>query len=273
MSDDHKAVYDALHTAQTASDPVALATIVSTQGSIPRHAGSKMLVREDGSIVGTVGGGMLESLVVEEALASLADGQTRLKTYSLNNQEGDPGVCGGTAQIFIEPIALAPTLVVIGMGHVGKALAEMGKWLGFRIVACDDRQEFCNETSLPGMDEYVVCNPEEITEHVRINMQTYIAATTRGVSFDIDLLPSLIDTNAPYIGVIGSRRRWALTAKTLTSERGISDDQIARVRSPVGLELQAETPKEIAVSIMAEIIMLRRGADTPVHAPPMSVSQ
>lgn len=273
MSDDHKAVYDALHLAQESSEPVALATIVSTQGSIPRHAGSKMLIREDGSIAGTVGGGMLESLVIAEALNALADGQTRLKTYSLNNQEGDPGVCGGTAQIFIEPIALAPTLVVIGIGHVGKALAELGKWLGFRVVVCDDRSEFCNDTALPGMDEYVVCKPEELPKHAKINSQTYIAATTRGVNVDIDLLPPLLDTNAAYIGVIGSRRRWTLTAQTLTSEFGVSDDQISRVRSPVGLELQAETPKEIAVSILAEIIMLRRGADKAEKAVPMSINQ
>ena len=141
MSDDHKAVYDALHQAQVANDPVALATIVSTQGSIPRHAGSKMLVREDGSTVGTIGGGTLESLVIEEALAALADGQTRLKSYQLNKIDEDPGVCGGTAQIFVEPITLAPTLAVVGVGHVGQAVAELGKWLGFRVIVCDDRAD------------------------------------------------------------------------------------------------------------------------------------
>jgi xanthine dehydrogenase accessory factor len=264
MSDDHKAVYDALHQAQTANDPVALATIVSTQGSIPRHAGSKMLVREDGSIVGTVGGGTLESLVIEEGLASLIDGQTRLKSYTLNKLDEDPGVCGGTAQIFIEPIALAPTLVVVGAGHVGKAVAELGKWLGFRIVVCDDRAELCDETVLPNMDEYVICPPGEMTQHIKINTQTYIVAVTRGVNVDTELLPPLLETNTPYIGVIGSRRRWSLTAQTL-KDNGIMDEQLARVRSPIGLELEAETPKEIAVSIIAEIIMLRRGAKPPAN--------
>lgn len=273
MSDDHKAVYDALHKAQEAGDPVAMATVISTQGAVPRHAGSKMLVYEDGHFVGTVGGGTVESLTLQEALAALADGQTRIKSYTLNTLDGDPGVCGGTMQIFIEPIALNPTMLVIGMGHVGKAVAELGKWMGFRIIACDDRAELCSETAIPGMDAYVVCPPQDIPQQITINTQTYIVALTRGVVVDIDLLPPLLQTNAPYIGVIGSKRRWALTVKTLKEQHSFTDVQIARVRSPIGLELEAETPKEIAISIMAEIILLRRGAKMPTSAPVMSAVQ
>lgn len=260
MADDHKAVYEALYQAQQDAEPVTLATVVNTQGSMPRHAGSKMLVRADGTIVGTVGGGAMESLVIQEALAALDDGQTRLETYNLNNlEDGDPGLCGGTAQIFIEPVAVTPTLVVIGGGHVGKALAELGKWMGYRVVLNDDRPEFCNTDYLPGMDQYVVCAPDEITQHIPINARTYVAAVTRGLPVDINLLPQLVATNAAYIGLIGSKRRWALTHKALVEEHGLSDEQIARVHSPIGLELQAETPKEIAMSIMAEIIMEQRG--------------
>jgi xanthine dehydrogenase accessory factor len=260
MMDDHREVYEALARAQQDGVPVALATVIDTEGSMPRHAGSKMVVYEDGTLVGTVGGGAMESLVVKEALAALDDGQSRTRTYSLNNiEDGDPGICGGTARIFIEAVGTSPTLLIVGGGHVGKALAELGKWSGYRVVISDDRAEYCNPEYLPGMDGYAVCKPGELPQHVKLNRQTYVAAVTRGLPIDIHLIPALLGTDVPYIGLIGSRRRWAITAKALREDHGITDEQVQRVRAPIGLELQAETPKEIAVSILAEIIMLRRG--------------
>jgi xanthine dehydrogenase accessory factor len=258
--DDTRVVYEALLEAQGRGEPVALATVVSVQGSIPRHAGSKMLVRADGSIVGTVGGGAMESKVIQEALAALADGQTRMPSYTLNNLEaGDPGVCGGTIQLFIEPISIAPTLLVIGGGHVGRALAALAKWCDYRVILSDDREAFCNPEYAPGLDDYVICKPGEITQRVSITSQTYIAAVTRGLPVDLRLIPALLGTDAPYIGLIGSRRRWALTVKALEKEHGLTGTQLSRVHAPIGLELEAETPKEIALSIMAEITMARRG--------------
>lgn len=261
MSDD-RAVYEALLAAEAAGETAALATVVQVQGSVPRHAGSKMLVRADGSIIGTVGGGAMESLVVKEALASMADGQARMPSYTLNDiTAGDPGICGGTAQVFIEPVGVAPTLLVIGIGHVGKVLAELGKWSGYRVIVSDDREAYCNPDTLPGMAGYVVCKPGEITQHVAIDSRTYVAAVTRGLPVDMDLIPALLATDAAYIGLIGSRRRWALTARALKEQRGLTDEQLQRVYAPIGLELNAETPQEIAVSILAQIIMLRRGGD------------
>jgi xanthine dehydrogenase accessory factor len=221
-----------------------------------------MLVRTDGSITGSIGGGMMESRVIQEALAALGDGVARMPTYTLNSlQDGDPGVCGGTVQIFIEPINIAPTLLVIGGGHVGKALVELGKWIGYRVILSDDRAEFCNAEYAPGLDGYVVCKPAEVPQQTHITAQTFIAAVTRGMPVDVNLIPALLATDAPYIGLIGSRRRWALTIQALKMEHGMSDAQLARIHSPIGLELQAETPHEIAVSIMAEITMIRRGGD------------
>src|SRR5215813_3052591 len=131
---DDQDVIRAVLEAQETGSPAALATVIRTQGSLPRHAGSKMLVRPNGEIVGTVGGGAMEANVVREAQAALVDGQTRIVSYTLNDLDaGDPGICGGTAEIFIEPLGIPPTLVVIGCGHVGKALAELGKWLKFRV--------------------------------------------------------------------------------------------------------------------------------------------
>lgn len=260
MNDDHRAVIEVLAAAQEAGEPVAVATVVNTQGSIPRHAGSKLVVRADGTTVGTVGGGAMESRVIQEALAALSDGQTRLKTYTLNNPEdGDPGVCGGSAQIFIEPIGTSPTLLVIGGGHCGYELAQLGKWMGYRVILSDDRPEYCSESYLPGLDGYVVCKPAEITDHIQISKQTFVAAVTRGLPVDIHLIPALLKTPASYIGLIGSRRRWALTVKALKEEHDLDDRELSRVHAPIGLELQAETPKEIALSIMAEVVMIRRG--------------
>lgn len=258
--DDTRAVYEALLAAQTDGEAVALATIIGAQGSVPRHEGSKLLVRADRSFVGTVGGGKLEALVIDEALAALAEGKTRTAVYSLNDiAAGDPGVCGGTVQIFIEPVGLLPTLLVIGGGHVGKALAELGKWAGWRVILSDDRPDYCSPEYVAGLDGYVVCKPGEISDHVPITSSTYIAAVTRGLPVDIHLIPALLKTDARYIGIIGSRRRWALTEKALHDDYGFTAEDLTRIHAPIGLELQAETPKEIAISILAEIVMVRRG--------------
>lgn len=258
MSED-RAVFEALVAAESRSEIVVLATVIRVQGSVPRHEGSKMLVKGDGQIVGTVGGGAMESLVIKAALEAMRDGKTRLESYALSDlASGDPGICGGTVQVFIEPIGLSPTLLVIGGGHVGKALAELGKWMGYRVILSDDRQAFCNSDYLPGLDGYVVCPPADVPQHVAIDERTYIAAVTRGLPVDVHLIPRLLETPAAYVGLIGSRRRWALTVKTLRDDQGIDLAQLDRVYAPIGLELQAETPHEIAVSIMAQITMLRR---------------
>ncbi len=261
MSED-RAVFEALLTAKDNGELVALATVVNVQGSVPRHTGSKMLVRQDGSIVGTVGGGAMEAQIVKEALEAINDSQTRMPSYTLNDlANGDPGICGGTIQVFIEPVGAAPTLLVIGGGHVGKALAELGLWSGWRVILSDDRPAYCNPEYVKGLAGYVVCKPSQVTEQVTINSQTYIAAVTRGLPVDIDLIPALLASNAVYIGLIGSRRRWAITMKALREERGLNDTEFKRVHAPIGLELNAETPQEIAISIMAQITMLRRGGN------------
>lgn len=258
--EDTREVYEAILAAQASGEPAALATIVAVQGSVPRHEGSKLMIRPDGSFVGTVGGGKLEATVIAEAQQVISSGKTRMLSYTLNDiSEGDPGVCGGTVQVFIEPVAVPPTLLVIGGGHVGKALAELGKWTGFRVILSDDREEFCSPEYLPGMDGYVACAPAEIAAQVNIHANTYVAAVTRGLPVDIHLIPALLATEAPYIGLIGSRRRWALTIKALREDKQIGPEALARVHAPIGLELRAETPKEIAISILAEIIMIRRG--------------
>mgnify|MGYP005865156279 FL=1 len=175
-------------------------------------------------------------------------------------ERGDPGVWGGTVNVFIEPFLPKATVAVIGGGHVGKAVAFLAKWLGFRVVICDDRPDFCTPESVPGADAYYPAPMSDLPSLMDITPWTYLVLTTRNAQIDADGLPALLDTPAGYIGVIGSRKRWETTRKLL-QEKGISAESILRVRSPVGLELNAETPEEIAVSILAEIIILRRGGN------------
>ncbi|MEW5871775.1 MAG: XdhC family protein [Chloroflexota bacterium] len=257
-------VYQALAALEQANQGGALCTIVRSRGSTPRHTSSKMLVYMDGTTLGSVGGGELENRVLAAALQAIVDGKPCLLEYNMSDpQRGDPGVCGGQVEVFVEPLQPKPTLVVIGAGHVGRAIAHLAHWLGFRVVVSDDRTELCTPQATPDGDLYLPVPMAELPAHLEITPWTYLVLTTRGVSVDVEGLPVLLDTRAAYIGVIGSQRRWATARKQMIAA-GVPADKIERVRSPIGLELNAETPEEIAVSVMAEIIMLRQGGDGAV---------
>jgi len=247
-------IFQAIVELERNNDAGALCTIIRSKGSTPRHVTSKMLVYSDGHIIGTVGGGEVENRVIKEALIAIDDKTPRLLSYNMANPErGDPGVCGGQVEIYVEPILPKPILVVVGVGHVGKAVAHLAKWLGFIVAVSDDRPDFCNPQAVPEADEFYPVPLEELSSQLKISPWTYIVLTTRGMDVDVSGLPSLINSNAAYIGVIGSKRRWAATKKKLV-DAGISSKMLERVHSPIGLEIHAETPEEIAVSIMAEII-------------------
>jgi xanthine dehydrogenase accessory factor len=204
-----------------------------------------------------VGGGELESRVIKAAMESLRNGSAQTLSYTMADpSRGDPGVCGGTVEVFVEPILPPAMIVVIGGGHVGKAVVHLAKWLGFRVAISDDRPEFSNPESVPGADAYYPVEMGKLTEHLKVTPQTYLVITSRGSSVDAQGLPSLLESDAAYIGVIGSKRRWLTTVKALKA-KGVAEEKIERVHSPMGLELNAETPEEIAVSIMAEVLMLR----------------
>ncbi len=252
-------IYQAIIAAQDAGETVALATVIRTRGAVPRRAGSRMLIFADVRFLGTIGGGEMEKRVIDEAKKAIETGESSVTAYDfVDPNAGDVGVCGGTMEVFLEPLTPEPTVVVIGCGHVGKAVAALAKWLGFRVVVTDDRPEYCNPDFIPDADVYLPVPAAEVFKRIPKTRQTYIVSVTRGVSVDLDLLPPLLDSPVPYIGSIGSRRRWAVTAQKLR-EMGVSEAQLARVHSPIGLELNAETPEEIAVSIMAEVIMVMRG--------------
>ena len=250
-------IFQALVELEKTNSSGALCMIIRSRGATPRHVTSKMLVYPDGHIMGTVGGGEVENRVIKEALLSMQDNKPRLLEYNMADPErGDPGICGGQLEIYVEPIIPKPILVVVGVGHVGKAVAHLAKWLGFVVAVCDDRPEFCTPASVPEADQYFPIPLEELSNKLEITPWTYIVLTTRGMDVDVIGLPSLLDSDAAYIGVIGSKRRWAMTVKKLIAT-GVSAEILQSVYSPIGLEIHAETPEEIAVSIMAEIISLR----------------
>jgi xanthine dehydrogenase accessory factor len=253
-----KSIYQALVELERQNQVASLCTIVRSQGSTPRRMTAKMLVYPDGQIVGTVGGGELENRVIGEAISALQDGTSRLLSYRMADPtRGDPGVCGGQVDIFVEPIMPKPILLLVGGGHVGKAVAHLASWLDFYVVVNDDRAEFCTPEAIPDGKEFYAIPMRDVPQHFKITPWTYIVLTTRGANVDIEGLPSLLDTPSAFIGVIGSRRRWETTRLALL-EAGVPEDKLNKVHSPVGLELNAETPEEIAVSIMAEVVMAYR---------------
>src|SRR5512145_1124696 len=214
-------IYRALAELEAKNEPGALCTIVRSQGSTPRHTGSKMLVYPDGRFIGTVGGGELESRVIKAAIESIHNDKAQNLSYTMADpSRGDVGVCGGTVEVFVEPILPPATILVIGAGHVGKAVVHLAKWLGFRVAVSDDREEFCTPESVPGADAYYPVEMGKLAEGLKINKRTYIIITSRGSNVDAEGLPSLLESNAAYIGVIGSKRRWITTVKGL-KEKGV----------------------------------------------------
>lgn len=257
--EDSRVILSELVKIQEEGKQAALATIVKANGSVPRHAGSKMLIYPDGRTKGSVGGGEMEARVIQEALEALSDGVPKMISYSLVDPDrGDPGVCGGTAEVFVEPYIPPATVLIVGCGHVGRAVANLADWLGYIVAVTDDREEMVTPDLIPGADYYLPGDIRDVLEEIKVNQLTYVVVVTRNATIDRQILPQFLETPSPYIGVIGSRKRWEETKKLLRVD-GLTEDEIRRFHSPIGLDLQAETPEEIAISIMAEVIMVQRG--------------
>jgi xanthine dehydrogenase accessory factor len=234
----------------------AIATIVECRGSSPQKQGAKMLVRDDGSILGTLGGGCLEADVRQAALMALKDGEPATLPFELTEQKGGL-VCGGTVLVYIEPLLLEPRLVVLGAGHVGKQLARLARFTGFRVTVVDDREEYANAENIPDAHELVVRSFGQAFEDLPVENSTFVVVATRGHNHDLDAVKAALRTTAGYIGLLGSRRKKALLSRSL-EESGFSKEDINRVIIPVGLEIGSVSPEEISVSIMAQVIQKRR---------------
>lgn len=237
----------------------ALATIVLRKGSIPRKDAAKMLIYEDGKHAGTIGGGCAEAEVCREAMTVMRSGNSRLMSFDLSGDDVEDGglICGGSMEVYVEPILPDPTLVIFGAGHVGRCVAEIAKSVGFRIVVVDDRIKYANRERFPHADALFVDGWEETFKQLHVNESTYLLIVTRGHQFDLACLRYALQTPAQYIGLMGSRRKIKLFYETLAKE-GVPAAQFERVCAPVGLEIGSETPEEIAVSIAAQLIAVRK---------------
>jgi xanthine dehydrogenase accessory factor len=234
----------------------AIATIVECRGSSPQKQGAKMLVRDDGSIMGTLGGGCMEADVVQAAMMTIRNGEPMTLPFELTEREGGL-VCGGTVLVYIEPVLLDPHLVILGAGHVGRTLAKLARFTGFRVTVVDDRAEFANRENIPDAHDLIVHEFERAFEQLPVENGTFIVVATRGHNHDLDAIKAALRTPAFYIGLLGSKRKRALLRKSL-ADSGFSPADIDRVIIPVGMEIGSVTPEEIAVSIMAQIIQKRR---------------
>lgn len=243
----------------------ALATIVHTNGSIPSYESSRMLVRDDGSIAGTIGGGCVEAEVWAAAKEVMHKEAPRKMVFNLNNEASyDNGlICGGTLEVFVEPILPQPILYLFGAGHVSMAVAKAASAAGFGIAVVDDRESFANAERFP-MAQEIFTSYEDAFEKIHPNAASYLIIVTRGHKEDMRVLGWAVRTPARYVGMIGSKRKVLSVYRALEND-GYRSEEFQRVYAPMGLEIGALSPEEIAISIVAELIAVRRNAESGAH--------
>jgi xanthine dehydrogenase accessory factor len=242
----------------------ALATIINVRGSIPSFETAKMLVRDDGSIVGTIGGGCVEAEVRQAAKEVMQSEKPRTLKFDLNqNPKYDTGlVCGGSLEIFIEPVMPAPQLYLFGAGHVAQSIYKVAKIAGFDVTVVDDRDTYANRERFPDAREIYADDFERVCTGLAPSDSSFIVIVTRGHSDDMRILRWVIKNDVPsrYVGMIGSERKFLSIAKEFEAE-GIGREKLERVHSPVGIDIGAITPEEIAVAVVAEMIAVRRNSE------------
>jgi xanthine dehydrogenase accessory factor len=243
----------------------AVATIVNVRGSIPSFETAKMLIRDDGSIAGTIGGGCVEADVWQAAREVMESEKPRTVTFHLNeNPKYDTGlVCGGTLDIFIEPVLPPALLYVFGAGHVSIGLYNVARKAGFDVIVVDDREAYANRERFPEAKQVIADDFDSAMARLSPGESAYIVIVTRGHRDDMRVLRWAVQTRARYVGMIGSRRKTITVFRELVKE-GLSPKLFERVHAPVGLDIGAITPEEIAVAITAELIAVRRRVDRPL---------
>lgn len=243
----------------------ALATIVGVRGSIPSFETAKMLVRDDGSILGTIGGGCVEAEVWQAAREVMQEEKPRTLSFDLNaNPRYDAGlVCGGTLTVFVEPVLPAVNLYIFGAGHVAQSLYKVAHMAGFDVTVIDDRESYASRERFPQARDIYAEDFERAMSQLAPNDSSFIVIVTRGHKDDMRCLRWAVETSARYIGMIGSERKVLTIARELEKD-GISREKLERVYAPVGLDIGAITPEEIAIAVAAEMIALRRNVSAPL---------
>src|SRR4051812_24238009 len=247
-------------------DDVALVTIVAAQGSTPQRVGAKMMVYPDGRTVGTIGGGCYENDALGKARESLIARKPKLVKYDLTDDFAQESglICGGQMTVYIEPVEAAPQLYIIGAGHVGHELARVAKPVGFRIHVLDDREKFANSERFPDAEEIIVESIPDWLHKAEIPQSAYVVVVTRGHTHDLDALRALAARDLRYVGLIGSRAKVKKIWDALVEE-GMPIECLQRVHAPIGLDIGGVSPEEIAISIVAELIAVRRGRIEEPH--------
>ncbi len=258
----HPDLFDEIARLRREGAPAALATVVATRGSTPGRAAMKMLVRADGSTLGTVGGGSMEEEVRRLGMATLADETCRRGSYELSTEAVDDSelICGGTVEVFVEPLTLA-TCYLFGAGHLATAIARVAAVAGFRVVVADDRASHANAQRFPDAAEVLAQPFPELFEVLgpRLGPAAYCVVVTRSHRLDEDCAEACLRSPARYVGMIGSKGKVGRCRDEL-ARRGLDAGTIARLHAPIGLEIEAESHGEIAVAIVAQMIAVRRGA-------------
>ena len=258
MSD--KEIYETIVKLEREGGTAALVTVVATSGSTPRKAGAKMLVFPDGHTVGTIGGGCIDRRVFSEAARVFAEGTPRLCSYELSGDvAAELGmICGGRMEVFVERIESEPRVVLFGGGHVGKTLAHLCAIAGFKVTVVDDREEFARADRFPDAHEVVLESFARAGERVARYGWPFVVVVTRGHTHDFEVLQQVLRENVRYVGVLGSKHKIASLYQALVAA-GIPEERVASVYTPVGLDIGAETPEEIAIAICAELVAVRHG--------------
>ncbi len=255
-------IYEAASDSIKSGKRAALATVIRSDGSVPRLAGAKMLIREDGSSVGTVGGGGAEEQARKTASAIIQSGESQILHFDMRGEGHDAKmVCGGQMDIFIEPLALAAGLYLFGAGHISQYTAALAKTLGFRVAVIDPRPEYNSAERFPEAAVLINKPYEEAFKELQITSNDYLIVVTPGHVLDELCLEYAVSTPARYVGMIGSKHKSKDVFERLM-RRGVAPERLSRVYAPIGLPIGAETPEEIAVSIMAEIIRIKRLGDS-----------
>jgi xanthine dehydrogenase accessory factor len=253
-------VFAAVVEALDRGEPAALVTIVSTTGSTPQRVGAKMLVFGDGRMIGTIGGGCYENDAFGKAREAILHRRPQLVRYELSDDFAQETglICGGQMDVYIEPIEPSPELYVIGAGHVGFHLARLAHEVGFRVRVVDDREKFANRERFPQADQIIVEDIPSWIQKTLLPPHAYVVIVTRGHNNDLDALRALAPRDLRYLGLIGSRAKVARIYAALTEE-AMPTEILKTVHAPIGLDIGAVTPEEIAVSILAELIAVKHG--------------
>jgi xanthine dehydrogenase accessory factor len=253
-----RALARSLLEAVVAKRPAATATVVGRTGQVPSALGAKLLVVENEARAGGLGWQRLQERVLADIPAVLAEGRSHVRSYTFEPDRAIGVEARGTVSVFFEVVLPKPVLVIVGAGHVAVPVAEVGRLLDFEVVVIDDRPSFANPERFPTADRIVVDDFEAALDALSITPSTYVVLVTRGHAHDVRSLRKIVDRPAAYIGMIGSRRRVFAVFKLLHQD-GVPIETLLRVHAPIGLDIETETPGEIAVSIGAEILKARRG--------------